>query len=204
MQISNFRQRKWGRLVTRAALSGMLLASVPSLSQSNSRLQEFFRNDIGLGEEQIAAIKSGRAVVKAMPSRSPAEVFLFGAVYVHAAPEKYIQFAHDFDRLRQLPNYLALGLFSNPPQLSDLSGFSFDDDDIKALKDCKPDCLIQMPASSMDQAQKAIDWSAADLSQQVNDLLHKAPDLGRSEVNFCWAGIDELRIRKSVLLSLRQ
>ena len=80
MQISNFRQRKWGRLVTRAALSVMLLASVPSFSQSNSRLQEFFRNDIGLSEEQIAAIKSGRAVVKAMPSRSPAEVFLFGAV----------------------------------------------------------------------------------------------------------------------------
>ena len=175
MQISNFRQRKWGRLVTRAALSVMLLASVPSFSQSNSRLQEFFRNNIGLSEEQIAAIKSGRAVVKAMPSRSPAEVFLFGAVYVHAAPEKYIQFAHDFDRLRQLPNYLALGVFSNPPQLSDLSGFSFDDDDVKALKDCKPgDCLIQMPASSMDQAQKAIDWSAADLSQQVNDFLHKA------------------------------
>lgn len=176
MQISSFRQRKWGRLVTRAALSVMLLASVRSFSQSNSRLQEFFRNDIGLSEEQIAAIKSGRAVVKAMPSRSPAEVFLFGAVYVHAAPEKYIQFAHDVDRLRQLPNYyLALGVFSNPPQLSDLSGFFFDDDDIKALKDCKPgDCLIQMPASSMDQAQKAIDWSAADLSQQVNDLLHKA------------------------------
>ena len=129
MQISNFRQRKWGRLVTRAALSAMLLASVPSFSRSNSRLQEFFRNNIGLSEEQTAAIKSGRAVVKAMPSRSPAEVFLFGAVYVHAAPEKYIQFAHDFDRLRQLPNYLALGVFSNPPQLSDLSGFSFDDDD---------------------------------------------------------------------------
>ena len=175
MQISDFRLEKWGKLVTRAAVMVMLLASLPSFSQSNSRLQEFFRNDIGLSEEQIAAIKSGTAVVKAMPSRSPAEVFLFGAVYVHAAPEKYIQFVHDFDRLRQLPNYLALGVFSNPPQLSDLSGFSFDDDDIKALKDCKPgDCLIQMPASSMDQAQKTIDWSAGDPAQQANGFLQKA------------------------------
>jgi hypothetical protein len=175
IEISKFRLGKWGKLVTRAALSVMLLASLPSFSQSGSGLQDFFGNNIGLSEEQIAAIKSGRAVVKAMPSRSPAEVFLFGAVYVHAAPEKYIQFAHDFDRLRQLPNYLALGVFSNPPQLSDLSGFSFDDDDIKALKNCKPgDCLIQMPASSMEQAQKAMDWSAADVSQQVNALLHKA------------------------------
>jgi len=172
---SNFPQLKSEGFVTKVVLGLMLLASIPSFSQSNSTLQEFVRNSIGLSDEQVAAIKNGRAVVKAMPSRSPAEVFLFGAIYVHAAPEKYIQFAHDFDRLRQLPNYLALGVFSNPPQLADLSGFSFDDDDIKALKDCKPgDCMIQMPASSMEQAQKEIDWSAVDLRPQVNDLLRKA------------------------------
>ena len=173
--ISNFRRARWGELATSAALSLMLVASAPSFSQSNPSLHDFFANNIGLSEEQITAIKSGKAVVKAMPSRTPAEVLLFGAVYVHAAPEKYIQFAHDFDRLRQLPNYLGLGVFSNPPHLSDLADFSFDDDDIKALKDCKPgNCLIQMPASSMDQAQNAIDWSASDPSQQVNPLLRKA------------------------------
>lgn len=153
----------------------MLLIGVPSFSQSNSTLEDFFRINIGLSEAQIAEIKAGKAVVKAMPSRTPAEVFLFGAVYIHAAPERYIQFAHDFDRLRQLPNYLALGVFSNPPQLSDLNEFSFDKDDIKALKDCKPgDCLIQLPGSSMNQAQEAIDWAAPNVPEQVNNLLHKA------------------------------
>ena len=173
--IGDFRRAKWGEFATRAALSLMLLASAPGFSQSSPSLHGFFANNIGLSDQQIAAIKNGKAVVKAMPSRSPAEVFLFGAVYVHAAPEKYIQFAHDFDRLRQLPNYLALGVFSDPPQLSDLTGFSFDDDDIKALKDCKPgNCLIQMPASSMEQAENAVDWSAADPSQQVSPPLRTA------------------------------
>ena len=166
---------KWRSIVAGTMFLVMLLASARSFSQSSSGLRDFFANNIGLSEEQIAAIKSGKAVVKAMPSRTPAEVLLFGAIYVHAAPEKYTQFAHDFDRLRQLPNYLALGVLSNPPQLSDLTGFSFDEDDIKALKDCKPgNCLIQMPASSMDQAQNAVDWSAPDPSQQVNPLLRKA------------------------------
>ena len=100
---------------------------------------------------------------------------MFGAIYIHAAPESYLKFAHDFDRLRKLPNYLALGVFSNPPQLSDLKGFSFDSDDIKALKNCKPgNCLIQMPASSIEELQRSIDWSAADVNEQVNQLLQKA------------------------------
>ncbi len=109
-----------------------------------------------------------------MPSRSPAEVFLFGAIYIHAAPESYLQFAHDFDRLRKLPDYLALGVFSNPPRASDLKDFSFDNDDIKALKNCKPgDCLIQMPASSIEALQNSIDWSAPDVEDQVNRQLRK-------------------------------
>jgi hypothetical protein len=112
--------------------------------------------------------------LRRLPSRTPAEVFLIGAVYIHAAPESYLWFASDFDRLRKLPNYLALGVFGNPPQLSDLKGFSFESDDIKALKDCKPgDCLIQMPASSIEELHGSINWSAPDVEEQVNQLLEK-------------------------------
>ena len=108
-------------------------------------------------------------MTKALPSRTPAEVFLFGAVYIHAAPEAYVLFAHDFDRLRKIPGYLALGVFSNPPRLSDLKDFSFDSDDIQALESCKPgDCLIQAPASSIEELHRSIDWSASNMNEQVN------------------------------------
>jgi hypothetical protein len=50
----------------------------------------------------------------------------------------------------------------------------FDDDDIKALKNCKPgDCLIQMPTSSIEALQSAIDWSAPDAGEQLNRHLQK-------------------------------
>ena len=137
-------------------------------------MQTFFRQDIGLSQDQIDAIQNGQLVSKALPSRTPAEVFLFGAVYIHAAPESYFQFARDFDRLRKLPGYLALGVFSNPPQPSDLNGFSFEDDDIQALKNCKPgNCQIQMPASSIEDLRSSVDWSAAGVDDQVNQLLRK-------------------------------
>jgi len=136
-------------------------------------LQTYLQQDIGLSNDQIAAIRNGEPVAKTLPSRTPAEVFLFGAVYIHAAPEGYLKFARDFDRLGRLPNYLALTVFSNPPQLSDFKGFSFESDDIEALKDCKPgDCLIQMPTSSIEELQRSINWDA-DVNQQVNQFLQK-------------------------------
>jgi hypothetical protein len=80
----------------------------------------FFREFVGLSEDQIGAIRSGKAVAKVVESRTPDEVFVFGAVYVVATPESYLKLASDIDALRKLPSYLAIQSFSDPPKLSDL------------------------------------------------------------------------------------
>ena len=163
------------KAITIAALPLLIAAISPhGFSQATPALQTFFRENIGLSPDQIADIQDGKPVTKTLPSRTPAEVFLVGAVYIHAAPEKYLQFAHDFDRLRKLPSYLALGVVSTPPQISDFKDFSFDSDDIQALKDCKPgDCAIQLPASSIEALQHSVNWSAPDATEQVNQYLQK-------------------------------
>jgi len=164
----------------RAAIAGCLaltvvLLIVVSSAQQNSDLEHYFQQNIRLSEQQIASIRAGQPVTKALPSRTPDEVFLFGAVYVHAAPEKYVEFAHDYNRLRKLPGNLALSVFSSPPTLSDLKAFAFDNDDIKALKDCKPgNCLLQVPEGSIEELQKTVNWSAADVNDQVNQQLQRA------------------------------
>lgn len=162
----------WGKLASVLAL--LVALALPGSSQSNPALEAFFRQNVGLSQDQIAAIRNGQPVAKTLPSRTPAEIFLFGAIYIHAAPESYFQFVRDIERLRKLPSYLALGAIINPPQLYELRGFSFDQDDIQALKNCKPgDCQIQMPASSIEDLHRSINWSAADVNEQVNQYLQK-------------------------------
>jgi hypothetical protein len=157
-----------------AMLALFVATALPGYSQSNPDLETFFRQNIRLSEDQVAAIRSGQAVTMALPPRTPAEVLLFGAIYIHAAPENYFQFARNFDRLRQTPGFLALGVFTDPPQLSDLQAFVLDSDEIEALKSCEPsNCQIQMPATSIAELHRSINWSAANVDEQVNQLLQK-------------------------------
>lgn len=143
-------------------------------SQSNPALQDFFLNDIHLSQEQIASIRSGEAVTKSLTPRNSKEVFLFGATYIHADPNDYVKYASNVEHLRQLPGYLALGVISSPPRLSDFEGFSFDADDIKAIRNCNPgDCLVQLPASTIQDFQRAVDWTSPNAAEQVGDLLQK-------------------------------
>ena len=135
---------------------------------------KFFREFAGLNEEQIAAIRSGKAVAKVVESRTPDEVFVFGSVYVEATPESYLKLASDIDALRKLPSYLAIQGFSDPPQLSDLEGFTLEQQDIKELKNCKAGhCEVQLPSEAMEEFQHSIDWSAPDVADRVNRLAQR-------------------------------
>ena len=134
----------------------------------------FFREFVGLNEEQIAAIRSGKAVAKVVGSPTPDEMFVFGAVYVKAVPESYLKLASDIDALRKLPSYLAIQSFSDPPQLSDLQGFTLEQQDIRDLKNCKPGrCEVQLPTEAMEDFQQSIDWSAPDVAERVNRLAQR-------------------------------
>lgn len=142
-----------------------------SASGQSAEPDKFYREYVGLTDGQIASIRSGKAIAKIVDSSTPDEVFVFGSVYINSTPESYLKFTSDIDQLRKLPDYLAIRKFSDPPRLSDLEGFTLDDDDIKELKDCKPgDCKVQLPAESMAEFQKQVNWSAPDVADQVNHL----------------------------------
>ena len=155
----------------RTILTAFLLVQLPASDAQNLEPYKFFRDYVGLKEDQIAAIRSGKAVAKIVESRTPDEVFVFGSVYVHSTPERYLKLASDIDALRKLPSYLAIRKFSDPPRLSDLEGFTLEADDIKQLKRCEPGkCEVQLPTEAMDAFKQSVDWSAADAIDQANRL----------------------------------
>ena len=152
----------------------LLLMSAVGFSQNTDRMHTFFKQDIGLKDSQIADIDHGKAVAKILESPRPSEVFVFGSVFIKAQPSSYMKVTVDLDRLKSLPNYLAIRRFSDPPQLSDLTGFELDADDVNDLKKCKPEnCEIQLPTENIEQFKDQIDWSSDDPAGQVNNLAKK-------------------------------
>jgi hypothetical protein len=141
------------------------------LRQINPEPYTFFRRYIGLKDDQIANIEHGKAVAQVLPTPAPSEVVVFGAIYINASHEDYLRIAQNLDSLRNLPNYLGIRRFSVPPKLSDLEGFILEDDDINDLKSCRPGkCQLQLPTESMEGFQQSVNWSAPDVTAQVNRL----------------------------------
>jgi hypothetical protein len=152
----------------------LLIMTATCYSQTASDIHTFFAQNIGLNDSEIAQIDQGKAVAKVLDSPKPSEVFVFGAISIKGQPASYVRMARDLNKLKSLPGYLAVHVFSNPPVLSDLSGFALDDDDVNELKKCKPgDCGVQLPAENIEAFQRKIDWSSGNPGNEVNELARK-------------------------------
>src|ERR1043166_2047268 len=87
----------------------LLCMVLVTAAQTPQEPHSFFKKQIGLTDDQIALISRGKAVAKVLPSKTPAEILIFGSVYVNATSEEYVKLAFDMDRLRRLPSYLGVG-----------------------------------------------------------------------------------------------
>ena len=151
----------------------MLVSARDVTAQSSASAQAYFQK-VGLSAEQINSVKNGQAVATSLNTRNGNEMFIFGAIFVSAAPETYLKFVDDYGRLRKLDEYIAIERFSAPPTLANLKGFEFDAEDIKALKDCKPgDCDIQMPDMTMGQFRAKINFSDPNAASKANQFLQQ-------------------------------
>jgi hypothetical protein len=154
-------------------LSPVIGAGIPSTDKP-AEPGKFFHEFAGLNDDQIREIRAGKAVAKILDSPTADQVFVFGAVYVNSTPEHYLKFASDIDALRKLPSYIAVRKFSDPPQLSDLAGFTMDEQDFKQLKNCKQGhCEVQLPTEAMDEFQRSVNWSAPDADDQANHVAQQ-------------------------------
>ena len=155
-------------------ISCLCKVGMAAKADDKSEPYNYFREYVGLNDQQIQSIGNGKAFAKVLDADSADQIRVFGAVYINATPESYLKFASDIDALRKLPSYLAIRKFSDPPVLSDLDGFTLDEEDVKQLKDCKPGrCEIQLPAESMEEFQKSVNWSAKDVADQANRVARQ-------------------------------
>jgi hypothetical protein len=166
-----------GRIATVVLLAFLVSPVIGSGIPSRDKLakpDKFFHEFIGLNDDQIREIREGKAIAKILDSPTADQVFVFGSVYINSTPELYLKFASDLDALRKLPSYIALRKFSDPPQLSDLTGFTMDEKDFEQLKNCKPShCEVQLPTEAMEEFQRSVNWSAPDANDQANRLAQQ-------------------------------
>jgi hypothetical protein len=121
------------------AIGLLAAAGAPANAQApETPARRFMRTVVGITPADFAKLDGGELVSRLVETKEKGEVAAFGAVAVKATPEQFLAAAADIIHFRRVPEILEIGTFSNPPRVEDLAGLTFPDDDIAALRKCKP------------------------------------------------------------------
>ncbi|MGE3275937.1 MAG: hypothetical protein AB7O67_12545 [Vicinamibacterales bacterium] len=137
-------------------------------------LNAYLRSGAALSPSELSSLRSGAVVTKLLDSDPAREVAVFGAVWIRASVQKYLDTVADIERFEQGKGFLVTKKISRPPKLADFAAMQFTAEDIDELRKCKVgDCAIKLSAESLKQFQSEVDWTSPAAGEQASELARR-------------------------------
>ena len=145
---------------------------------------EFFAPTVVLSEAQKERLDRDEPVVQTL-SGGNGQLAVFVATRLDAQPDALIAWTRRIAELKQSRFVLAIGRFSDPPALADLDKLSLDENDLEAIRECRPgDCGLKLSAPEIESLKSAAEsggqgWQEA-VQQEFRRLVVDRVNLYRT------------------------
>jgi hypothetical protein len=137
-------------------------------------LDRYARTVARLSAGELRSLVAGSPVSKVLDTGTPHEVAVFGAVWIDASPQQYVDIVNDIETFERGGGFLKTKRISSPPRLDDFSELALPDDDIEDLRTCRVgDCAVKLSQAELQQLRREIDWSSPTARDDVHAFMRK-------------------------------
>jgi len=125
---------------------------------------------------ELGKLEAGEVVARAFDGpNSDREIVVVSAVKIRAPRADVASYYGQMISYVDGKATQAFGRFSSPPAIDDVNTLAFDADEIDDLRSCRPgNCDIRLGGAKLESLRTAIDWSAPDYAERVNDFARKS------------------------------
>lgn len=145
-----------------ATLGGLSLASRNVEAQAGlpPQLGDYVSRHVKLTSAQHKQMLAAQPVTQLLDADPSREVAVFGAVWIKAPIQRYVDAVKDIEKFESGANFLVTKKVSTPPKLEDFAALKLPPDDVADLKSCRVGaCQMKLSEASLLQVRKEIDWS---------------------------------------------
>jgi hypothetical protein len=109
-----------------------------------------------------------------LESDASKEVAVFGAVWISAPVERYLETVRDVERFESGDAFRVTKKVSSPPRLDDFAQLTIPTEDVQDLRSCKvARCELKLSESAIQRMRNDIQWNRSDAGEQVNRLARQ-------------------------------
>ena len=131
----------------------------------------FFRPSIVVSVDDRRQLDRGEAIARVV-SGSDREIAVFAAVRVDIDGDRLVAWTRHIAELKKSPYVLAIGRFSAPPRIEDLEGLTLEDEDLSAIRRCRPgDCGLKLTSAEMDRLEHTLVGAGGNWKPALQDAF---------------------------------
>lgn len=149
-----------------AAIAGAS-AGRPAGSDGGDEAFAFLRPWVTISRDDIERVDEGDVLVRTLPG-ADGQLAVIGVARLQAPPDRLVAWTRAIADLKRGPFVLAIGRFSDPPTLADFDALRLDDEDLDAIRTCRPGrCGLKLGMDEIDALQRAVDEEDADWQEAI-------------------------------------
>jgi hypothetical protein len=136
------------------------------------QLKQALSSQLRFTPPELTSLEGGRAAARVMDTGDPEDVLIVGAIRIGATPSEFVARYRDITEFESGPGVSAVGKFSTPPHLKDVSKFALAKDEWDDFRECEPgDCSFKAGDAGLEKIRSSINWKSPNYVADANRVV---------------------------------
>lgn len=150
------------------------MASQAALPALPAGLDAYLGKVVKVTASERQSLVGGEPLAKLLDADETREVAVFGAVWIGAPMQRYIDAIRDIETFERGGAFIVTKKIGTPPAASDFDRLQLPADDVADLRSCKVgDCDVKLGEQALQSLRSEIDWTRSDTEAQASALMRR-------------------------------
>jgi hypothetical protein len=170
---SSRRTRWWPAVLATLALTRLVapLAQAPGPAFP-PRFEQYLSTVVRPNARERSRLLAGEPVTKLLDTGDVSEIGVFGAVWIHTAPERYLEAVSDIETFERGGGFQVTKRLSEPPRLDDFAALALSPGDMRDLRNCRVGaCKLKLDRASLEALHARVDFASPTATRDAESVM---------------------------------
>lgn len=156
-------------------LTATAIETAPDTASGFPRALERYVTDVArLTPDQRKRLIAGAPVTKLLDADETQEVAVFGAIWISAPMQRYIDLVTDIEHFERGRGFRTTKRISAPPRLEDFAQLHLPKQDVEDLRTCRVgDCEMKLGEEELQRFRADVDWKAPNARAAADNVMRQ-------------------------------
>jgi hypothetical protein len=150
------------------------IAQTPAPAALPARFDHYLSTVVRPAARDRSRLLDGEPITKLLDTDDVSEIGVFGAIWIHASPERYVAAVHDIEAYEHGGAFHVTKRISDPPRLQDFAALTLSPGDVRDLRNCHVgDCKLKLDRASLDAIRTRVDFTKPTAASDAEAVMRE-------------------------------